>query len=113
MEAMVALAVLAGGIVWLFQSYSMAVRSVRVSREKLQAAFLLEGRLWDYESQGKWRGTDPTPEESSLPGPFTWERASTDEAATTPPLWHREDLSLTWGDEGGRGSLSLSVYRRT
>ena len=102
-ETILALALLSGFIVFLFNSFSSSLRISKLSQERFQAALLLEGNMWELENTQNARY--PRHPESSSIDNLEWKIRESDEDAT-----RRINLSLLWGDTGRKNELSLSTY---
>jgi Tfp pilus assembly protein PilV len=101
MEAVLAVAVLAVGVIALFRAFSSGLRAARESRERLQAALLLEGRVREMERAGD----AAAPAEDALLGPLSWTREDAPDQDGT-----RTDVTLAWGPDTRRNDLTLSFH---
>ena len=100
-EAVLTVAVLAVGVTALFGAFSTSLRATRESRERLQASYLLEGRVWELEKFGD--GAAAPPAEDPLLGPLSWD---VKEVAEENSGWR--NVTLAWGPDERRRDLTLS-----
>ena len=103
LEVMLALAVLTGAILVVFQPCRSSLRVTRLNRQSYQAALLLEDHVEVLEKTGI---SDLEPLEDSLLGPVMWQQ---DILPGDNASWHSQRLTLTWGDEPHAQHQELSA----
>jgi len=103
LEVMVALAILAGGIVTVTGAFRGALREERRSEKQYQAALLLEARLLAAEKTVR---ADAGPARSALLGPLSFDETE----STGVSGGKRRQFALHWGEPGDVQSITLSTY---
>jgi type II secretory pathway pseudopilin PulG len=101
LEVMLAVTVVAIGLVFVFHAFSSALRSAKASRESLQAGYLLEARVWTLET-----GQGPGPDEDTPLPNAQWRVESLPEEDDALEGWR---TSLTWGASRNTGGLMLDT----
>lgn len=101
MEAMLALAVLTGAILIVFQSFRSSLRFTAISRQSYQAALLLEDHIGTWEKTG---GFNLESSEDPVLGTISWQK---EEHPGSDASWHAERYKLIWGNGDHERQLEL------
>ncbi len=108
LELVVGIAVLAVGITLVIQAFSSAARAHAVSRNMIEAVFLLEDRMQDlgFKERRGLTGKEPA-EAAGVQGRFSWKSNFIPVADTSLYLC---TLSITWKETGRDYSLAANTY---
>lgn len=105
LEALLAVAVAGAGVAALAASLSWSLRAGRLARRHYQAGLLLESKVLEFESGGRWEDGSA---EDPLLGLTDWTAA---DAGGDEGAWRRRSVTLSWGSRSNRRSLVLPVHR--
>ena len=105
MEVLLAVVLLAGGVLFVFQSYHTSLRALHTSRETLCAALLLEERIGELEHTPR-RDFPPTLSHPML-GTISWDDETTE---TDDPSLRKHQLTVSWGSSNHPQSLEENAY---
>lgn len=122
MELLVAVSVIAVGMVFVLGAFSRCLSSSDVSQKMIRASFLLSNKAWEIDLehaqdkgslQGQWEGVFEAPDEG-----FSWTQVVTDasaaalgdEAYVIEDGFNAEIISVGWDQAHSARNLSISRY---